>query len=246
MMSEDSAKRQRIEQLLSALRDDNEALRDHAIASLGQIGPEAIPVLIGLFADDDTVIREAATSAVVRIGPEAVDPLIEALEDDEWAVREQAASGLGKLKDPRGVEPLMRALKDKDGAVRTAAVWALERIGDSRAVPDLVEALYDTTLREDVARVLKKIGDARAVDALVEGLLGTNWMVRRHAAEALGKIGDRAAPTPSSRRCGTKTGSSDATPRSRWRGSVRSAQWTRSCRCWKMRTRWCRRPWRVC
>ena len=48
-------------------------------------------------------------------------------------------------------------------------------------------------MREDVARVLKKIGDTRAVDALIDGLLGNNWMVRRHAAEALGKIGDHRA-----------------------------------------------------
>ena len=32
--------------------------------------------------------------------------------------------------------------------------------------------------------------DAAAVEALIEGLLGPNWMVRRHAAEALGRIGD--------------------------------------------------------
>jgi len=65
----DDALADRIEQLVSALRDDNEALRDHAIASLGQIGEEAVPQLIGLMADEDMLIREAATSAVVRIGP---------------------------------------------------------------------------------------------------------------------------------------------------------------------------------
>ena len=64
------------------------------------------------------------------------------------------------------------------------------------AVPGLIEALIDSTVREDVARVLKKIGDARAVEALIDGLLGTNWMVRRHAAEALGKIGDRRGVDP--------------------------------------------------
>ena len=39
----------RIEQLLAALRDDNEALRDHAVASLGQLGAAAIERLINLF-----------------------------------------------------------------------------------------------------------------------------------------------------------------------------------------------------
>ena len=108
----DETRTDRIGQLISALRDDNEALRDHAIASLGQIGEEAVPQLIGLMADEDMLIREAATSAVVRIGPSVVDRLIEALTDDEWAVREQAASGLGKLKDPRGVDPLVAAARE--------------------------------------------------------------------------------------------------------------------------------------
>ncbi len=98
----DEGQLERVEQLIGALRDDNEALRDHAIASLSQLGEEAIGPLIGLMADEDVLIREAATVAVVRMGPSVVDRLIEAIEDDEWAVREQAASGLGKLKDPRG------------------------------------------------------------------------------------------------------------------------------------------------
>ena len=33
---------ERISQLVSALRDENEALRDHAAASLGQMGMEAL------------------------------------------------------------------------------------------------------------------------------------------------------------------------------------------------------------
>src|SRR2546422_3236062 len=113
----DEVQAERIEQLIGALRDDNEALRDHAIASLSQVGEDAVGPLIGLMADEDVLIREAATSAIVRIGPSVVDPLIEALEDAEWTIREQPASGLGKLKDPRGVVPLVKALKDKDGAV---------------------------------------------------------------------------------------------------------------------------------
>src|SRR5438093_790865 len=95
----------RIEQLLAALRDDNEALRDHAVASLGQLGAAAIERLINLFADEDRVIREAARQAVVQVGADAVPALLEALRDDDWAVREQAAEALGSLKDERASEP---------------------------------------------------------------------------------------------------------------------------------------------
>jgi HEAT repeat protein len=39
----DAEQRERIEQLINALRDENEALRNHAVASLGQMGIEALP-----------------------------------------------------------------------------------------------------------------------------------------------------------------------------------------------------------
>ena len=47
----DEGQSERVEQLIGALRDDNEALRDHAIASLSQLGEEAMGPLIGLMAD---------------------------------------------------------------------------------------------------------------------------------------------------------------------------------------------------
>ena len=119
-----------VDPLLSALRDDNESLRDHAASRLGEVGSEAIPKLIEMFLEDDCVIREAATSALVQIGEPAVDPLLEALKDDEeWSVREQAANALGKLRAHKSVEPLVHALRhDKDGGVQTAALWARELI----------------------------------------------------------------------------------------------------------------------
>jgi len=47
----------RINQLVSALRDENEALRDHAAATLGQMGLEALPQLMSLLADEDVKSR---------------------------------------------------------------------------------------------------------------------------------------------------------------------------------------------
>ena len=75
----DEGQSDRIEQLIGALRDENEALRDHAIATLSQLGEEAVEPLIGLMADEDVLIREAATIAVVRMGPAVVDRLVEAM-----------------------------------------------------------------------------------------------------------------------------------------------------------------------
>src|SRR6185437_1350275 len=99
----------RIEQLIQALHDENEALREHAIASLGQTGPQALSRLIDLMAVDDAVIREAASSAVERMGDsQAVPGLIEALMDS--TLREDAARVLKKIGDVRAVEALIDGL----------------------------------------------------------------------------------------------------------------------------------------
>ena len=55
---------ERIAQLIAALRDDNEALRDHAMASLGQMGIEAVPQLIGLMADEVEALHPAAVREI--------------------------------------------------------------------------------------------------------------------------------------------------------------------------------------
>ena len=80
----------RINQLVSALRDENEALRDHAAATLGQMGLEALPQLMSLLADEDVVIRSDDQCDRAH-GTCVVEPMIEALREDEWSVREQAA-----------------------------------------------------------------------------------------------------------------------------------------------------------
>src|SRR2546430_12075464 len=183
----------RIEQLLAALRDDNEALRDHAVASLGQLGAAASERRINRLADEDRGNGEAARQAVVQVGDDGVPALLEALRDDDWAVREQAAEALGSLKNERAIDPLIATLKDRDGAVRQAAVLALEKLRDPRAVDGLIEALLDQTVREEAARALKKIPDPRAVDGLLRGLASGNWIVKRPPAEGSGLIGDKRA-----------------------------------------------------
>src|SRR5262249_58654133 len=89
----------RIEQLIEALRDDNEALRDHAIASLSQLGEEAIGPLIGLMADEDVLIREAATVADRRGGPAGGGALSGAGAENERSIPERAASSVGQPQE---------------------------------------------------------------------------------------------------------------------------------------------------
>lgn len=125
---------------------------------------------------------------------DSVSEQIAALSDDDWAVREEAAILLGTLKDPRAVVPLTRALRDADRAVREAAIGALSSIGEP-SVPALGICLADAALhvQEAASAILASIADARVFEPLVAALGSHDWIVRMHAAKALGRIGDSEA-----------------------------------------------------
>jgi len=122
------------------------------------------------------------------------DPVAEqiaALKDEDWAIREEAAVLLGRLKDPRAVSPLISILRDSDRSVREAAVGALTSIG-SPSVAALGSCLTDPDLsvQEAASAVLASIADSSVRDKLLEALRSQNWIVRMHAATALGRIQD--------------------------------------------------------
>ena len=125
---------------------------------------------------------------------DTVSEQIAALSDEDWAVREEAAAMLGSFKDPRAVMPLTRALHDTDRAVREAAIGALSSIGEP-SVPALATCLGDPALhvQEAASAILASLADARVFAPLVAALSSRDWIVRMHAAKALGRIGDPEA-----------------------------------------------------
>ena len=96
-----------------------------------------MPPLISALKDEDEYVREAAVKALGEINPEwreteeakrKVPEFITALKDEDSVVRRAAAWALRELKDPRAVEPLITALKDEDWHVRMVAAEALKKI----------------------------------------------------------------------------------------------------------------------
>src|SRR2546427_626358 len=116
---------------------------------------------------------------------------IAALKDEDWALREEAATLLGEFRDPRAVGPLVEALHDEDRAVREAATTALRKIGPP-AAPALIVALQDPNgnVQEAAVAILKDVATPEAVEPLIGCLTSKNWIVRMHAAKALGNLGD--------------------------------------------------------
>lgn len=188
-----------VEVLIQVLKSDvDEGVRCQAVASLG-------------------LIEEGK-----RTG-KAIEPLIEALKNDVRPnVRATAAMVLGFIKGPRAIDALIQALRDSSATVpgllkrltltalgarwfgpsvgQTAAM-SLVKIGKP-AVNPLTQALkktdiLDTYMRKQAEEVLRKIR-ARTVEtrAYVRELKNEDKLVRRKAAEALGKLGDSKAAEP--------------------------------------------------
>jgi len=128
---------------------------------------------------------------------DAVAEQIAALKDEDWAIREEAAVALGTLRDPRAVAPLIALLRDTDRAVREAAIGALKAIGEP-SVPVLGLCLSDpqALVQEAASTVLATIADERVLAPLIDALRNRDWIVRMHAAKALGRIRHPTAVEP--------------------------------------------------
>jgi HEAT repeat protein len=128
---------------------------------------------------------------------DAVTEQLAALKDQDWAIRGEAASLLGTFKDPRAVVPLVALLRDQDRSVREAAIEALRSIG-APAVEAVGACLAepDLSVQESVSAILATIADERVLAPLITALRSGDWIVRMHAAKALGRVRNAVAVEP--------------------------------------------------
>ena len=128
---------------------------------------------------------------------DAVMEQIAALRDEDWAIRSEAAGLLGTFKDPRAVVPLVSLLRDHDRSVREAAIEALRAIG-APAVETVGTCLNepDLSVQESASAILATIADERVLAPLMKALHSGDWIVRMHAAKALGRVRNADAVEP--------------------------------------------------
>ncbi len=185
-----------VKHLIHALHDENVRVRRYAALALGEIGARnATPHLQSLLQDENQDVRYSAVKAVASIGgKEALSGLVTALKDNDWAVRMTAAQGLGDLGDREGVAPLCEALRDPEWSVRYHAAAALGQIGDVAALISADLRITEGRGRQVIRRqVSEAICDVAALIPLIRTAGDSNAAVRRHVAEALGKLGDERA-----------------------------------------------------
>jgi HEAT repeat protein len=183
---------------IAALKDEDWAIREEAAAMLGTLrDPRAVMPLVSMLRDSDRAVREAAIGALTAIGPDSVPALGPCLTDPQLAVQEAASAVLASIADERVLDQLLAALGNKDWIVRMHAAKALGRIKDPKAIEPLIPLLQDKVkaVREETTTALVAIGDA-AIPSLLAALADTDWLVRLHAVEALGKMKSAAAVEP--------------------------------------------------
>lgn len=158
------------EDLLGAYRAGSIDARLGLVRLLRDMGVRAIPALIEKLGASSSRVRHKAVDALGKLGPAAVEPLTRALADASPRRRLGAALALGEIAEgaATAAEPLTDLVADPAGdeEVRYAAIWALGQVG-----PAAAEALIP----------------------LIEVLRSGSDFGRILAAEALGRLGDRAA-----------------------------------------------------
>jgi len=141
-----------------------------------------------------------AFNVLGRMGALAVRTLVATLGHSDWSHRAAAAESLGKIGPParRAAGALLKALADKHRDVRMGAARALALIGTRQ--PAVISGLRGRLRRSKgrerivVAWALLELGqDGGALKTLARHLFSRKPVERLRAAEALSKLGKRAA-----------------------------------------------------
>ncbi len=127
------------------------------------------------------------------VPPAEVDNLVENLQDEDEKIRLNAAYRLGRVGEA-AVPVLNQALHGDSDSIRNYAGHALSLTG-LPAVPTLIDALQDTddSVRATASYALADMGKAaaEAVPALTHAAQDESPLVRRHAIEGLGIVGQQ-------------------------------------------------------
>jgi serine/threonine-protein kinase len=155
---------------------------------------EPLPALLEALNPVDKTIRISAPRAADPNAPRSIPVLIHALVEPARPTDDTIPPAVPPGAAPPETEPialLIEALRAPDKYDRARAARVLGGIGSDAkaAIPVLLEALRDreAMVRFDAANALEKMGDA-AKEALSHALQDDDAVVRRIAAEALGRI----------------------------------------------------------
>jgi len=116
--------------------------------------------------------------------------------EPRWAI----LRSLGRLGDQRAVETVRRYVRTRGSDTAATAIEAAGRLGDTEVIPRLKQILARrrgySIQRIKAIEALARLGAQDATDILLPYLRNEDEDCRGTAAEALGRIGDRATSIP--------------------------------------------------
>lgn len=187
------------ELVLVAAASDDELVRLHAVAALGEFGDPAyvLKPLLRTVTDPDPDVRLLTCRYLGALRPfEGLDPLIvRGLTDASPAVRKEAVTAVARYKHADTFEFFKKIVTgDIDGATRAAAALAFIELRDRRAIAPLKQALLDAAneVRLNAAYALTFFEDYSGEGELVWFLWEQNLPeYRRRAAKGLANTRSR-------------------------------------------------------
>jgi HEAT repeat protein len=178
-----------VEQLERRLAHGGRRLRRVAAASaLGRVGSRtSLAPLSAALTDPDREVAYAAAQALARYDdPHAYQALLDALGGGDGLPGARVVALLEEFRPATATVMIERRASSDDSEVRHWVAYLLGRLADPSSAP-VVEALShdpDEGVRATAAEALGSFADA---DALGRLLSDDSWVVRCHAAKAVGK-----------------------------------------------------------
>jgi len=171
-------------QLIDALDDTSEDVREKAARALGCFGNMdraiLLPALIDKFKDHDYAVRNAAIKSLVQIGDvSAIPPLIDLLENEKET---HAAWALGEIGNERAIEALQHVgLEAKSEDLRKMCKEALKKLQETIEQTSLTQQFEETT-EEKIQKASQEIQNKSDVLGYAKGLEHPDPYVRAVAA----------------------------------------------------------------
>jgi len=172
-------------------------VRDRALASLREFGPDVLEPALELIHDPDAGIRAAALGLISGFDdPRVAQAAVTLLDDDDWWVSINAADLLGRLQHPDTVPALAKALARDE--LRWSCAEALGRIGGQAAIQALATLNRDerTEIRIEALQAIA-LSDDDAALSLLQNAAETDpakW-VRTRSFELLKETAARRSAT---------------------------------------------------
>jgi HEAT repeat protein len=174
----EAAKSERVQKLISKIRDDSAEVRTEAWLSAGEVGAQAVRPLAEAMTDKKLEVARAAKRAIWKIVRHAGRP---GADNEKRAV-------VGELVELLGDEQPV--------PVRREVLWMLSEIGTRRSIKPIAALLSNKELREDARMVLQRIPSKGALAALKAGLEAAPEDFKLNIAQSLRQRGVEVSGYP--------------------------------------------------